>query len=95
MEEARRGSRTFTERLAEAVRPAGLHVLLRLPHGTDDIAVRDAAHDAGIRCASLSQFAVSRTDLAGLVIGYGRIHEDAIDRAIAKLASVVRRARVG
>ena len=72
---------------------AGLHVLLRLPDGTDDVAARDAADAAGIRCTSLSEFAVSRTDLAGLVIGYGRIHEDAIDRAIAKLARVVREAQ--
>ena len=68
---------------------AGLHVLVRLPPGTDDTAVSSAALASGVRVEPLSLYAVDRRDATGLVIGYGRIHEAAIDRAVALVAEAV------
>ena len=69
---------------------AGLHVLLRLPDGVDDRSVAAEAARNGIRVEPLSRFAIAR-EVSGLVIGYGRLHESAIDAAIAALAQVVTR----
>jgi GntR family transcriptional regulator/MocR family aminotransferase len=67
---------------------AGLHVLLHLPDGVDDRSIAAEAARNGIRVEPLSRFAVG-SDASGLVIGYGRVHENAIDAAITALAEVV------
>jgi GntR family transcriptional regulator / MocR family aminotransferase len=69
---------------------AGLHVVLELPSDVDDEAVVAEARRAGIRVEPLSRFALARAG-SGLVIGYGRLHESAIEPAVAALAAVVRR----
>jgi GntR family transcriptional regulator / MocR family aminotransferase len=70
---------------------AGVHLLLRLPDETDDRELAAAAARAGIAVAALSSCAV-RARTNGLVVGYGRLHEEAIRPAVRQLASVVRRA---
>jgi len=70
---------------------AGLHVLVRLPTGVGDAAIASQAEQAGVRVTPLSRFAYSERTGEGLVIGYGRIHEDAMEPAIRALASVVNR----
>jgi GntR family transcriptional regulator/MocR family aminotransferase len=67
---------------------AGLHVLVRLPPEIDADAVTARAERAGLRVTSLSRYALS-SNPNGLVIGYGRVHEGALDAAIAELARAV------
>ncbi len=70
---------------------AGIHVLLRLPPGVDDRLVAAEAEREGVRVIPLSTYELSPPDRGGLVIGYGRIHEDALDPAVVALARALRR----
>ena len=66
---------------------AGLHVLLRLPPGVDDATVAEAAGRARIVVPPLSAFRIRPADEGGLVIGYGRLHESAVERRRARWRS--------
>jgi GntR family transcriptional regulator/MocR family aminotransferase len=70
---------------------AGVHLVLRLPPGCDDAAVVADAVKARILVEPLSRFCISVTDRPGLVIGYGQLHETAVDEVTRALARVVRR----
>ena len=70
---------------------AGLSVALYLPAGSDDRETERAALDAGIGVQALSRYAIEDRGDRGLVIGYGRMHETAIEPAIAALSRVVAR----
>jgi GntR family transcriptional regulator/MocR family aminotransferase len=70
---------------------AGLHVLVRLPTGVSDAAIAGQAEQASVRVTPLSRYAYSERTGEGLVIGYGRIHEDAIEPAVRALAAAVNR----
>ena len=71
---------------------AGLHVLVRLPAGSDDeLIAREAARE-GVHVEPLSRYALRRRGAPGLVLGYGRVHETAIAPAVAALASAIARA---
>ncbi len=69
---------------------AGLHFLLRLPPGIDDRAIAEDARGVGINVAPLSRFRIKPANSGGLVIGYGRLPESAIDAAVQELARVMR-----
>ena len=69
---------------------AGMHLLLRLPSTTDDAALSARASNIGVRAPALSAFCIDQTDLRGLVIGYGRLHEQAVEHATRALARVIR-----
>jgi GntR family transcriptional regulator/MocR family aminotransferase len=68
---------------------AGVHVLLALSPWIDDTAIAELASEERIRVASLSQFCITRADVRGLVIGYGRLHESAVSPAVAALGAIV------
>jgi GntR family transcriptional regulator / MocR family aminotransferase len=70
---------------------AGVHVLLRLPAGADDARIARAAEHAGVRVEPLSAYALGGRGAPGLVLGYGRVHETAIEPAVAALAAIIRR----
>jgi GntR family transcriptional regulator/MocR family aminotransferase len=70
---------------------AGVHLLLRLPNGTDDAAIVADAATARMVVQPLSSYYVGATDDRGLVIGYGRLHESAVEGATKALARIVRR----
>jgi GntR family transcriptional regulator / MocR family aminotransferase len=70
---------------------AGLHVLLELPAALDDARVATEAAEHGIRVEPLSRFALERP-ASGLVIGYGRVHEESVEPAVVALAAAIRRA---
>jgi GntR family transcriptional regulator / MocR family aminotransferase len=70
---------------------AGVHLLLRLPRGSDDAAIVAEAATAQIIVQPLSHSYVNATQERGLVIGYGRLHESAVEGAIKALARIVRR----
>jgi GntR family transcriptional regulator/MocR family aminotransferase len=72
---------------------AGVHVLVRLEPGASDAAVAGAAERAGIRVQPLSAFRIRRSRHGGLVVGYGRVHESAVEPAVRLLAEVVRATR--
>ena len=69
---------------------AGVHLLLGLPPGVSDRAIAEAASAERIRVPPLSAFRVRPSDEGGLVIGYGRLHESAVEPAARALAAVVR-----
>jgi GntR family transcriptional regulator/MocR family aminotransferase len=69
---------------------AGMHLVLRLPPGADDLAIAEDARRAGIRLPALSSFRIKPANSGGLVVGYGRLHESAVEPAIEALAKVVR-----
>ena len=71
---------------------AGLSVVLYLPAGSDDVEIERASSEAGIRVEALSRYAIEDRGDRGLVIGYGRMHETAIEPAIAALSRVIARA---
>jgi GntR family transcriptional regulator / MocR family aminotransferase len=84
-------ARHLPELEAEGV-AAGLHVLVRLPDGLEDERVaREAARD-GLVVEPLSDSALDRHDAQGLVLGYGGVHETAIEPAVAALAAAIGRA---
>jgi GntR family transcriptional regulator/MocR family aminotransferase len=69
---------------------AGVHLLLRLPPDVSDVAIAEAAQGEGIAVTPLSEFRLTPARTGGLVIGYGRLHESAIEDATTALARVVR-----
>ena len=69
---------------------AGVHLLLRLPSGVDDAAVARDAAGAGLHVAPLSAFRILPAEPGGLVLGYGLVHEAAVEPAAKALAAVVR-----
>ena len=69
---------------------AGLHLLLRLPPGTDEAAVVAAAARARVRVRGLADYRLAaRPDQPALVLGYGRLPEAAVPAAVAALASAL------
>lgn len=70
---------------------AGLHGLMQLPPGVDDEHVAEEAAWEGMHVETLSRYNFDRRNSPGLVIGYGRIHEAAIEPAVSTLASVMSR----
>lgn len=70
---------------------AGVHLLLRLPPGTSDTAISEQAQRAGIAVTPLSSFRLVPPRTGGLVVGYGRLHESAVEPAIRALATVIAR----
>jgi GntR family transcriptional regulator / MocR family aminotransferase len=83
-------ARQLPELAVEGV-AAGVHVLLRLPEGVSDVAAAKEAEGARIRVPPLSAFRLTPSDDGGLVIGYGRLHETAVEPAARALAAVIRK----
>ena len=67
---------------------AGLHLLLRLPPGTDEAAVVERLAEQRIRIRGLASYSLSPQPPA-LVLGYGRLPLAAIEAAVDQLASAV------
>jgi len=68
---------------------AGLHLVVRLPAGTDEQAVLDAARSRGLGLAGISEHRIEPGPPA-LLLGYGRIAEPAIEPAVRALADSLR-----
>jgi GntR family transcriptional regulator/MocR family aminotransferase len=69
---------------------AGVHLVVRLPAGVDDAAASAAAARRGAAVPALSSFRLGASGAPGLVLGYGRLPEPAIEPAIASLATGIR-----
>lgn len=70
-------------------RNAGLHVTLRLRPGID-VTVRDQLRQAGVEVRLLSDFSRSKGEPCGLVIGYGGVSDDDLDRALQAVVRALR-----
>ncbi|MGH2822106.1 MAG: PLP-dependent aminotransferase family protein, partial [Thermoleophilaceae bacterium] len=68
---------------------AGLHLVVRLPSGTDEQAVLDAARSRGLGISGISEHRMEPGPPA-LLLGYGRIAEPAIEPAVQALADSLR-----
>jgi GntR family transcriptional regulator/MocR family aminotransferase len=73
---------------------AGLHLLLRLPSGTDEAAVVARLAERRTRIRGLASYSLSPQPPA-LVLGYGRLGPAAIDGAVEQLTSAISAARDG
>jgi GntR family transcriptional regulator/MocR family aminotransferase len=69
---------------------AGLHLVLTLPDGTDEAAVIARAAERGVGVHGMAQSYVRHSGPPALVIGYGRIADGALRRAVGELAAAVR-----
>jgi GntR family transcriptional regulator/MocR family aminotransferase len=68
---------------------AGLHLVVHLPAGTDEQAVLDAARSRGLGLAGISEHRVEPGP-PGLLLGYGRLPEPAVEPAVRLLADSLR-----
>jgi GntR family transcriptional regulator/MocR family aminotransferase len=75
---------------------AGLHVVLRLPAGTDEQALTVAARERGVVVYPMSDYRRSRGSVPGpaLVLGYGNLDPDALAAGVERLADAYRTCRV-
>ncbi len=69
----------------------GLHLCLRLPGSVDDVALTQRIAQQGLTVRPLSAYCLQRTDLRGLIIGYGYAPLDEIARSGPVLALAVAR----
>jgi GntR family transcriptional regulator / MocR family aminotransferase len=70
---------------------AGLHVLLRLPDGSDERAVRQRLAERGVYASGLSQYSRGKAGppYPGLVLGYAATSADRLREAVAEIAVAV------
>lgn len=69
---------------------AGVHIVLRLPSGCDDVAIARSAREALIRVPPPSAFRIKAATVGGRVLGYGRLHEASVGRAVRAVDRVIR-----
>jgi GntR family transcriptional regulator/MocR family aminotransferase len=83
-------ARELPECRAEGV-AAGLHLLLRLPPGTDEAAAVAALGQRRVRIRGLASYRLRpRPDDPALVLGYGRIATAAIDATVRRMSAILR-----
>jgi GntR family transcriptional regulator/MocR family aminotransferase len=68
---------------------AGLHLLVELPDGVDDVAMAQAAREAGLGPLPLSQLRLRPGGRHGLVVGYAAHSADELTAAVRRLANVL------
>jgi GntR family transcriptional regulator / MocR family aminotransferase len=67
----------------------GLHVFGQLAPGFDDVVVSQAAYAAGITAPPVSAYCFGPSPLSGLVLGYGHLTEQEIQRGVEQLATAI------
>lgn len=80
----------FGEQLPIYDGAAGLHLVLGLPPGSNDLAVCEQAMRAGVLTRPLSQYYRGAAPQPGLLLGYAHVDEADIPRHFATLAQVIR-----
>jgi GntR family transcriptional regulator/MocR family aminotransferase len=66
---------------------AGLHVVLRMPDGSDDLALKSRLEEHGVHVWALAQY--TRTPMwPGLVLGYAALTPDRLREAVREIAAV-------
>ena len=66
---------------------AGLHVVVRLPEGTDDVALEERLARRGVNAPALARYARTPT-FPGLVLGYAALTPDRLREAVRELRAV-------
>jgi GntR family transcriptional regulator/MocR family aminotransferase len=67
---------------------AGLHVVVRLPAGTDDVALEERLARRGVNAPALARYARTPT-FPGLVLGYAALTPDRLREAVRELRAAV------
>ncbi|UVS77053.1 MULTISPECIES: MocR-like pyridoxine biosynthesis transcription factor PdxR [Actinokineospora] len=65
---------------------AGLHVVLRMPAGSDDAGLERALAERGIHAPALSGYALRAAPFPGLVVGYAATSPDRLRAAVHEIA---------
>lgn len=73
----------------EEIADAGLHLVARFRHRTDDVAVARVLRAAGIAVEPLSRFYARPTDESGLLLGYSGYHPERLREAAKQLSEVL------
>jgi GntR family transcriptional regulator/MocR family aminotransferase len=73
--------------------PAGLHAVVSLPPGLDDVRASEEAAALGIEAVPLSRFCVSVRLPPALVLGYGTVRREDMAEAVRTLARAVAQSR--
>jgi GntR family transcriptional regulator/MocR family aminotransferase len=68
---------------------AGLHLVVELPDGVDDVAVAARAHDEGLGPLPLSSTRLGEPGPPGLILGYAGQTPDRLAGAVQRLAALV------
>lgn len=70
---------------------AGLHLVLSLPHGLDDVQVAQRALEKGVLVRPLSRYYAGKEAERGLLLGFACVREDEMLDPVEKLAEVLAR----
>jgi len=71
--------------------PAGLHLFVRLPEECDERALVDAARRRGVRVEGAAvHYADPRSAPPALVLGYGAVSEQTVERGVAAFGEAYR-----
>lgn len=73
---------------------AGVHLLVELPAGVDDVTLAETAQSQGLALTALSPH-YSATPRPGLLLGFGAMSEDKLAEGVRRLAPLVRDAASG
>ncbi|AOB29293.1 DNA-binding protein [Bordetella bronchiseptica] len=69
---------------------AGLHLVMHLPDGTDDLGISIAARTLGLHARPLSRYYASEQEARpGLLLGYACVPEEEIEPAFERLVQVI------
>lgn len=66
-----------------------MHLLLRLPDGSDDLAMAAAAWTHGLAARALSSLALEATERRALLLGFASLPEADADAAASRLRAVL------
>ena len=69
---------------------AGLHLILQLPVGTDDVTIAQQANSQGLLVRPLSRYYVMEEKRSGLLLGFASIEEHEMAAAFTRLAGIIR-----
>jgi GntR family transcriptional regulator/MocR family aminotransferase len=69
---------------------AGMHLVGRLPEGTDDRAISLKAAEFGVETPALSSYAIEPLPRGGLLLGYAALDEFQIRQGVQRLATALR-----
>ncbi|WP_018607419.1 PLP-dependent aminotransferase family protein [Uliginosibacterium gangwonense] len=70
----------------------GMHIVVWLPDGLDDVAVAKAADEAGIAIRALSPMCSGNSPLSGLMLGFGGFTDEQLRDAVRRLRQVLKEA---
>lgn len=79
----------FGDHVTVGLPDSGMHLLLHLPPGSDDMAVADAAGIAGLSTLPLSPWAIEAETGPGLILGFANVPAERAAREVARLARIL------